>query len=469
MEHREAGMPCVMRKVLTAGHIWRLLLLVGLAAVLLMPRAADADVVIIDATEELALELHRGQIVRLPRPADSIFVADPDIADVQIKSARLFYVLGRGVGKTTLFVMDANDNVMVSRRVKVTHNLETLRATVAELVPGAEVRVESIDRNLVISGTVPSAVVAENLRRVAVRFAEDEASFINRLQVEGPRQINLRVRIAEMSRDLDRRLGIRWENLLHDGSRFVFGFVGGGGAGLAGSFGAAAGIATSRVDLNFMIDALSEEGLMTILAEPNLTALSGETASFLAGGEFPIPVAQRGDGTITLEFKEFGVGLTFTPTLLDGDRISLRVNPEVSELNPGAGITLNDINVPGINTRRAATTVELGSGQSFAIAGLLNNTTRQEFRKLPGLGDLPVLGALFRSTEFRSGETELVIIVTPYVVEPAPTARVLATPIDGYVPPNDVERILLGRFVGADAPGRTTSAGRPRPIGFLLE
>lgn len=463
------------------------------AAVLLMllMRPVGADVVFIEDGEVLGLELHRGQIVRLQRPAASVFVADPDIADVQIKSARLFYLLGRGVGETTLFVVGPNDEVVASRRVQVRHNLEALRSALTALAPESGIQVDSVDRNLVLSGTVDSAATAENLRRVAARFVEDEEALINRLRVAGPRQINLRVRVAEMSRNLERRLGVRWSEfglfpgvgpgfpgtgLVSPGRGFGGGFEGGRLTGMAGSFIGGVGIARGQFNLNFLIDALSEEGLITILAEPNLTTMSGETASFLAGGEFPIPVAQR-ENTITLEFKEFGVGLTFTPTLLDGERISLRVSPEVSELSPGDGIALLGITVPGITTRRATTTVELGSGQSFAIAGLLRNTTSQDVARLPGLGDLPIIGALFRSTAFLSGETELVIIVTPYLVEPISSPRVVATPIDGYVPPNDVERILLGRFVGSDAPsGMTMESGalagivnRPRPIGFLLE
>jgi pilus assembly protein CpaC len=304
--------------------------------------------------------------------------------------------------------------------------------------------------------------------------------------VSASTQVHLRVRVAEVSREVIKEFGINWESVFETGD-LLFGFATGRPAfGAAGSIfrgpsqanGAAPDLLFGSFTpgdsvVNTAIDALAQEGLVNILAEPNLTALSGETASFLAGGEFPIPVATDED-EITIEFKEFGIQLAFTPTVLSGNRISLRVRPEVSELSDDGAIEVNGLTIPALKTRRAETTVELGSGQSFAIGGLLSSDVQNAVSKTPGLGDLPVLGTLFRSTAFRRDETELVIIVTPYLVRPV-DEPVLATPGDGYKAPNDIERILQGRLHSAQLhPGRGGPQGPQGqrltgPIGFVLE
>jgi pilus assembly protein CpaC len=422
---------------------------------------------VIPASSVASIEMGRGQLIRLSEPAASVFVADPDILDVQVRSPRLFYILGTGIGTTTLFAVNEDDDVLLSRDVTVTFGVGRLRSAIESLAPGAGVTVETLDRNLVLRGELDSAEIAEDIRRMAVQYVGDEENLINRMTVRGPSQVNLRVRVAEIARRVDERLGIQWRQLASSGPSASF-LAGGQSAQASGSF--TIGLAGIRgpMDLNILIDALASEGVITVLAEPNLTTQSGETASFLAGGEFPVPVAQR-EGALTLEYKEFGVGLTFTPTVLDSGRISLRVNPEVSELNPSDGITVGDITVPALTTRRASTTVDLASGQSFAIAGLMRETTTQEIDRLPGLGDLPILGALFRSTAFTRGETELVIIITPYIVEPTETASI-TTPLDDFVPPSAIERILFGRFTARPGPTSPGSEPSPRgPIGFMLE
>jgi pilus assembly protein CpaC len=294
------------------------------------------------------------------------------------------------------------------------------------------------------------------------------------------------VRVAEVSRRVIKEFGINWDAVFETGD-LLFGFATGRPAFSAGSaFFRGPPQANANVPdlffgrftpgdnaVNTAIDALAQEGLVNILAEPNLTALSGETASFLAGGEFPIPVATDND-EIQIEFKEFGIQLAFTPTVLSGSRISLRVRPEVSELSMDGAIQVNGLSIPALKTRRAETTVELGSGQSFAIGGLLSSGIQNAISKTPGLGDLPVLGMLFRSTAFRRDESELVIIVTPYLVRPV-GEPVLATPNDGYKAPNDIERILQGRLHSAQLhPGRGGPLGPQGqrltgPIGFVLE
>jgi pilus assembly protein CpaC len=314
-----------------------------------------------------------------------------------------------------------------------------LRDTISRQFPNSGIEVTSVNDTLVLEGQVASAVEGEQILRIASRFLrrgdeDGRSSIINRLSYIAANQVNLRVRVAEVSRDASRTLGLNWSGLAA---------VGGVVIGLAtGSpiFNAdgdiirppndraiAGAVKSDPVDLNVLIDAMEQKGLVSILAEPNLTALSGEPASFLAGGEYPIPVPQ-GNDQITIEYKRFGVSLSFVATVLHGGRINLTVRPEVSQLSTAGAITLNGITVPALTTRRAETTVDLASGQTFAIAGLLQNTTSNDVSKFPGLGDIPILGNLFRSKRFQQNRSELVIIVTPYLVRPA--SQPLPTPVD---------------------------------------
>ena len=461
------ALACVLGLGLTAGM-----------ATPLSPAGAVEFVTVTGAV--LQLEVNKGRLVRLDRPASTVFIADPEIADIQVKSPSLVYLLGKKAGETTLYAVDESENILASVAIRVNLNLSRLRDAIRKLDPRSDVEVTSIDDTLVIEGVVRSASIAEDVRRLAVRIAGDSEAVINRLGVDAPNQVNLRVRIAEVARGVDKQLGFNWQ---------ILGTLGGLSLGLAttnpfasavsvvnslGSLtqGASAAFNAEGWDFNAVIDALEEEGLVTILAEPNLTALTGETASFLAGGEFPILVPDS-NGRVTIEFKKFGVSLAFTPTVIGETRINLHVRPEVSQLSSKNSVTLNNFVVPSLTTRRAETTVELGSGQSFAIAGLLLNNVNHDIRKFPFLGDIPVLGALFRSDRFQRDETELVIIVTPYIVRPASRMR-LAAPTDGFVPPHDVERFITG-----GTHRRNPVAGKPRtmdrsgraligPVGFQL-
>ena len=482
---------------------FRAALLALILAVLALPALAAR---VIDADgPTLSLELHQGRLVRLDRPAASVFIADPEVADVQVKSPQIIYVFGKKTGETSLFAVDDRDQVVVGMPVVVSHNLNRLGTVIRSALPDGGVRVDSVDGAVVMSGLVPSAAAAEEVRRIAAGFVPDDKQLINRLRVAGPNQINLRVRVAEVNREVVKRFGINWDALLTVGD-FAFGIAQGlpttgklpfpGGPGGRSPIVRRANNANNLIgavssggfDLNVVVDALENEGLLAILAEPNLTAMSGERASFLAGGEFPIPVPQDGD-TVTITYKKFGVSLEFTPTILADGRINLNVKPEVSQLTSAGAITISGFTIPALATRRAETTIELGSGQSFAIAGLLSTNTNQEVDKFPGLGDLPVLGALFRSDVFRRGETELVILVTPYIVRPAQSPAQFALPTDGMIPVNDAERIF-GRKGWAEMggqpsdpaflPGPAARAGlqatdlatRQRlagPVGFILE
>ena len=347
-----------------------------------------------------------------------------------------------GVGETTLFAVDDSDNVLMSTVIRVTHNLNALQQGLGRVAPGQRVTATTVDQSLVLTGEVSSPEEAANVMQVASQFVDDPTRVVNRMSITAPTQVNLQVRIVEVARNVDRRLGIRWNEISTGSGDARIGFFGGG----AVPEGYTAGLQLMRGSFNVdvMLQALSEEGLVTIMAEPNLTARSGEGASFLAGGEFPYSVVNNDENTIT--FKDYGIGLNFTPTVMDGNQISLKVATEVSELDFSR--VVSDRNqVPGLKTRRAETTVDLASGQSFAIAGLMQNSSSQNDLKMPGLGTLPVLGALFKSNSFQRGQTELVIIVTPIIVNPT-TGRRVATPLDGFTPPNDFERILLGRFQG---------------------
>ena len=440
----------------------------------------------IDVASEMKIEVGKGQVVRLPRPAATVFVADPEIADVQAQSPSIIYLFGRKAGSTSLFAVDDEDQLLLRTAVRVDHNMKGLQEAIDRLMPNGNVSVSSVDGSIVLDGKVENPAQAEALRNLASRFLGEDESLLNRTQVGAPTQVHLRVRVAEVSREVIKEFGFNWENLFNSGN-FSFGFASGrdflgdGGGifrGVANAGGNAPGLGfgsfnSGSASVNTAIDALAEEDLITILAEPNLTALSGETASFLAGGEFPIPVATD-DNEIEIEFKEFGISLSFTPTVLNQNRISLNVRPEVSELSENGAITINGLTIPALATRRAETTVELGSGQSFAIGGLLSNGVQNSVSKFPGLGDLPVLGTLFRSQRFQTSETELVIMVTPYLVKPV-SEPVLATPVDGYQAPTDIERILEGRLHharihrGRGAPIGPEGQRLVGPIGFVLD
>lgn len=454
----------------------------------------QANQVVRETAGTVNLEMGNGVLIRLKRPAKTVFVADPKIADIQVKSPRLIYVLGITTGETTLIAVDKDERVLTNRRIKVSHNLGRLRHSLKSILPKANIRVRSLNNSIVISGAVKTATDAADVRRLAEQLVARPENVIMKLGVTAPTQVNLRVRIAEVSRDTLKQFGFNWDLLGRAGGA-AFGLATGNpvlgafptfapGAGVTqppasvlsqfrGVNQGVLGYSSGSLDVNGLIDALDQEGLITVLAEPNLTAMSGKPATFLAGGEFPIIVSVKED-VLGIEFKEFGVSLAFTPTLLDKNRISLHVNPEVSEISTQGEIVLNGFSIPSLTTRRAETTVELGNGQSFAIAGLMQNNSKHDIDKFPGLADIPILGSLFRSDRYRRNETELVIIVTPYVVRPVDGNR-LASPTDGYSPPSDEERLVQGRLYhptprkperGPVTPNKHKARA---PIGFVLD
>ena len=422
---------------------WRGCLAALIGALLMLPfqtvhAEGNFELVQPETTKSISLVVGTGQLIRVDTDFTSLFVANPEVADIEVKSPRLLYLTGVGVGETTLFAVDEADNVLMSAVIRVTHNTGALQRGIGRIAPGQSVTATTVDQSLVLTGTVQSPQEATDIMNVAAQFVDDASQVVNRLNIATPTQVNLQVRIAEVNRKVDRQLGIRWGAINVNSGGTRIGFFGGALAEDGYDVGVSTGGSTFNVDV--LLRALAEEGMVTILAEPNLTARSGEAANFLAGGEYPYAVRQ--DDQNTIYFKDYGIGLAFTPTVIDQTRISLKVQTEVSDLDFS-----HRENYPSLITRRADTTVDLASGQSFAIAGLMQNSTSQDESRVPGLGQIPVLGALFKSTGFNRGQTELVIIVTPIIVKPTDASRI-ATPVDRYVPPNDFARILFGRFSG---------------------
>ena len=430
----------------------------------------------------ILLEAGKGTLIRLPRPAATVFIANPDVADVQVKSPSMIYVNAKTPGETVLYAVDADDSVLLNAPIRVEHDLSRLRQSLHALVPGENVTVESVDGSLVLKGNVSSASRAEKANALATSIAnEAKGKVVNQLAVATPNQVNLQVKIAEVDRTVLKALGVNWSKLVGKTTFATNNPVTGGQITTTNAITFGLGAPGSLT--NLQVDALAQEGLITILAEPNLTATSGQPASFLAGGEFPVPVAgsaANGIATITVAFKEFGIRLDFTPTVIDAQHVSLRVRPEASQLtNTGAvsvPITANNtVTIPALTVRRAETTVELGSGQSFALGGLLQHTLEQDISKVPALGDIPILGQLFRSNRFQKNETELVIIVTPYLVNPAPTVAALQTPTNGFVAPHDVQTIINGTTYRQTLPAGEKvrvapgAQGLVGPVGFRLD
>lgn len=430
----------------------------------------------------LTITVSHGQMLRLDAPAASVFIADPAIADVQVMSPRMVYLFGRQPGETNLMALGEQDRVIANVRLTVQPNLDRLGEVIGRVAPGAAVGAAPVEGALMLDGTVESASEAADIARAAAAVTGSPQSVINRLGVRGPNQINLRVRIAEVSRTAIRRLGINWDSLFSTGAPgFVFGLATGNPALIASDAGwqfntrvngannLAGAFATPSVNVNAVLDALEQENLVSILAEPNLTALSGETASFLAGGEFPVPVAQQ-DDTLSIQFKQFGVSLAFTPTLLAGGRISMRVRPEVSQLSDIGAIRVDSLVIPALATRRAETTVELGSGQSFAIAGLFQDTLTRTRGGVIGLSDLPIIGPLFRSVDYENNLSELVIVVTPYLVQPVSDPG-LTLPTDRLNATTGLPRAAspLGAVPGRGGSGPVPAGvGVNGPAGFIL-
>jgi pilus assembly protein CpaC len=449
---------------------------------------------------ELEVPLFKSRVVRLDRPAARISVGNPDIADILILRSSQLYVLGKDLGTTNVLLWDRNEQLIDTVAVEVAHDLGSLKHKLHQLMPSETIEVFSVQRSIALRGLVTSVANMETALRVAegylaqVQTGTDSAQF----EQDDQSQVMLEVKVAEIARTELKRLDAQF-NAFHSGGKVSWGGVNGGATfpdvvfpevtlpnGSGGTFtipegrrpvfdgvapwgpaidefaptdmviedkGLFMSYLGSEFLFNLALDAAKEKGLAKILAEPTLTTLSGQEAKFLSGGEFPIPVPQGNNGAVTVEFKEFGVGLRFLPMVLGGDSINVKLNVTVSDLANsntiavGADNTTSTFIVPSLTKRSANAVVELRDGQTIGIAGLINDNVREVVTKFPGLGELPVIGALFRSQEFQNNESELVIMVTPRLAKPI-TPEDMRLPTDKFVEPNDVDFYLLGRTEG---------------------
>jgi pilus assembly protein CpaC len=496
------------------------------------PAASDQDpgVIRVDlsahgpASRVLAVGKGKSALIELPIDARDITVASPAVADVVLRTPRRISVLGIATGQTDAVFFDGMGRAILSLDIRVDQDASALSQTLARVLPSSRIKVEAVNNSLILTGVVMSASDAEKAQQIAAQFVAKPDLVLNMLSVAGKDQVMLKVRVIEVQRTAIKQLGYDFSSVVGQvgGNQWVNAFgptwgvngqlLGGLTGGFArdttsqpilqlpctpgdfthlcpfvvkngqqaANFNAAAPQTTAGSDglnkANAKLQAFERAGLIRNLAEPDLTAVSGEAAKFLVGGEFPVPTGEDAQGRISVEYKQFGVGLGFTPVVLAGGRISLKLSTEVSELSNLGAFTINNGNgapsltIPGLNVRRAETTVELPSGGSLMIAGLLQEETKQDIDSLPGLMDLPILGALFRSRDYQNGQTELVVIVTPYLVDAAHPGD-LQTPADGLQIADDAETILLGKLAKAAKAPPEAIAGRTYqgPYGYVIE
>ena len=432
--------------------------------------------------KRIKIGLNKSLIVRLPRNARDVLVSNPKKVDAVVRSANLTYLIGLEVGQTNVFFFDSKGREMLTLEVEVERDLTTLRRIINRLLPDARIKVESINDNVILSGIAKSSAEANRAKQLAEKFAGEEKKVLNLIQISGKEQVLLKVTIAEMQRDVLKQLGVDINAALKLGGTVV-NFSSLNPFSVAGSAlngGGIQGISNNPVVNNFsgntvpsvnsVLRAMERVGVLRTLAEPTLTAITGEAAKFLAGGEFPVPAGRDRDGNITIEFKPFGVGLGFTPLVLSGGRISMKVSTEVSELSGQGSVQLGGISIPSLKVRRAETTVELPSGGSLVMAGLIQESLKQTINGFPGIKDVPILGSLFRSRDFQNSETELVVIVTPYIVKSV-NRKKLVQPDAGFVIANDAETVFLGQLHKVyGVKGRPLPQGTYRGgVGFIIE
>ncbi|KAB0520540.1 MULTISPECIES: type II and III secretion system protein family protein [Pseudomonas] len=389
---------------------------------------SQAQEIAAGAGGSIALASGEGRILHFVAPVDTVLVAEPNVADLQVVSPGTLYIFGKAPGNTSLIALGSDGQQLASLSLAVSSASQAVTAPMQALHPGNAAQISGAGNRLIAKGTVGSVAEATDLNALLNPQGQGFQSAINTTEYAGAAQVNLRVRFAEVSRSELLHYGVNWNAMFNNGT-FSFGLITGGPLAAASAGGlAAAGAGSGNVNIDGMLDALQANGVLQILAEPNITAMTGQTASFLAGGEVAIPVPVNRD-LVGIEYKSFGVSLLFNPTLLPNGRIALQVRPEVSSVVSGGTVDFGNFHVPSFSVRRADTRVEVGSGQTFAIAGLFQRESSQDIEKLPLLGDLPILGNLFRSKRFQRNETELVILITPYLVEPV-RGRTLATPLD---------------------------------------
>jgi pilus assembly protein CpaC len=439
----------------------------SLNPVLAPVRAADhpaiaAPAVVSAKMKFLPLGIGKSAVIDLPREVKDVLVADPKVANAVVRSAQRAYIIGSAVGQTNVVFFDGDGNQVAAYDIAVTRDLNGVRAALRQAIPG--VNIEGVGDGVVLTGSVTSPVEAQQAGDIAARLVGGPDKVVNSIVVRGRDQVMLKVVVAEVRRDIIKQMGVDLSASMNYGTAIVnFNnsnpFTANGGPLVGGNGLTAASVLKGLPTVTATMRAMESAGVMRTLAEPNLTAISGESATFIAGGEFPIPAGYSCDPTThvcttQISYKKFGVSLNFTPVVLSEGRISLRVMTEVSELSPNNSITLsqavnanstNSITIPSIQTRRAETTLEIPSGGSMAMAGLIQQQTKQAVNGLPGLDQLPVLGQLFRSQDFVNNETELMVMVTPYVVR-AVAQKELSRPDDGFAPATDSQSTLLAQI-----------------------
>jgi len=447
--------------------------------------------------KRVEVALNKSTVLQLNTPVKKISIGNPAIADILVLRGSQVYVLGKGLGSTNVLLWDKNDGVISNLDVEVTHDLAGLKAQLYELMPGEEVNVYSSQKSIVLNGLVSSVTKMDAVLRIAESFTGTRLStkekkggastggVINLMQVGGAQQVMLEVKVSEVSRSILEQFGIKFD-AINAGSNGIGGIIGrgatlGGGAAPIFTTPAAVGPAVTSVlsdsasisrgifgafldgDMlyNFILNAAKQDGIAKVLAEPTLTTLSGQPATFLSGGEFPVPVPGQ-NGQVTIEYKDFGIELGFLPVVLDARQINLKLNVSVSELTTDQAVAVDvsnassNIFVPALRKRSASSTVELADGQTIAIAGLISENTKERVNKIPGLGDIPILGALFRSKEFVKGQSELVILVTPHLAKPIDEKDV-RMPTDRIVDPDRWGFYLMGGLTGIADPDRSST------------
>jgi pilus assembly protein CpaC len=436
-------------------------------------RASDLDAASgSSGSRFVRIGLNKSVVIKLPANARDVLVGNPDIVDAVIRTKNTAYLFARTVGQTNVFFFDANGRQILGLDLEVAQDMAALQNLIRRTIPGSKITVDTINDNIVLSGTAASPAEAKTALDLAAKFTGDEKKVMSTIAVTGKEQVMLRVRVAEVQRTVLKQFGINWQAMF-DVGKFAFNLASinpfSGGQGLLSPLGGYAGNYTNgSTSVDVVLRAMERDGLLKTLAEPTLTAISGESAKFLAGGEFPVPVPQDNDVT-TIEYKQFGVGLGFTPIVLSEGRISLSISTEVSDIDAQNSVTISGTSVPSLRVRRADTTIELPSGGSLMLAGLINDATRQNIDGTPGLKSIPVLGALFRSRDYIQNQTELVVIVTPYVVDPV-SQKQLVTPGDRLNVATDSQTILLGRLNKLyGAPGNYPNGVYHGQVGFIVE
>ncbi|MEI9416565.1 type II and III secretion system protein family protein [Mesorhizobium sp. Cs1321R2N1] len=403
---------------------------------------ADNDIVYVSSTRNASIKVAKGKPKTIMTSAAfyQIVIGDPEIANVNPLTDKSFYVLGNNLGTTGIALFDEKKQLVGTVDIEVTLDTDQLASTIRASVPDAKIKVGSANGRVVLSGEADDAVAAEKANKIATRFSGNE-EVINSVNISSSQQVQLNVRFVEINRQAGQDLGAKYS------ANFAYGFGGRdvsldpGSVPAAGTGEIIGRLLSNGVSIDIAIKALEERGLARRLAEPNLIARSGETASFLAGGEFPIPVSED-NGKISVSYKKYGVSLDFTPTVLKDGLVSLDIAPEVSSIDASASYNIGNISVPGFIVRRAKTSVDLKNGQSFMIAGLLQSQNDVTTSRIPGLGKMPVLGSLFSSKSYQRRETDLVIIVTPYLVKPVDPSKKMAVPTDGTQPASNVDYFL---------------------------